>query len=251
MAFLFGKNKSKAEKPVANTQKVNIDDIWTQPVKKISPVGEKLNTSVTLNEKTSATPDTFNGPRGINPKVLEKSMQQLEIELSQRESRPVVSYEIDEISPVAMNKAEEAFDRTVEEIKEKQSKVKYGRISEARVEDIEQKVKALEEQYDYLTHGDKNVDYGFESISSAELDRRVSEYDIEKATQRKEIISRMPGLNEAQKQKIQEFFDNNVMAEPMDYVNTIPELTQRDLDKIRAELEKIYALDNDNVKQPC
>lgn len=243
MAFLFGKNKSKAEKPVANTQKVNIDDIWSQPVKNLTPKADKLNTNVTLNEKTSVTPDTFNGPRGINPKVLERSMQQLEVELNERENRKEVFYEIDGISSTAMNKAEVEFDKTVEEIKEKQSRVRYGRISEAKVDDIEQKVKELEEKYDYLTHKGEEKDYGFESISGAELDRRVSEYDIEKAAQRKEIISRMPGLNEAQKQKIQEFFDQDVVAEPMDFVNTIPELTQRDLEKIRTELEKIYALE--------
>ncbi len=246
MAFLFGK-KNKAQNPTGSTPKVNAEDIWSSPVKNATAnkFSDKVNTDVVVKEMTSAVPETFNGPRGINPKVLERSIQQLEAELDERDKRPPQTYEIDGISAVAMNKAEEKFDKTVEEIKEKQSKIRYGRISEAHVDDIDQKVKELEEKYDYLTHKQENTDYGFDAISGDELDRIVSEYDIEKAAERKAIISRMPGLNEAQKQKIQEFFDNDVMAEPMDYVNSIPELTQKDLAKIRRELEKIYALDKE------
>lgn len=245
MAFLFGK-KNKAQAPVSTTPKVRAEDIWNKPVTTTKGVSsDRVNTDVVVKEMTSVTPDTFNGPRGINPKVLERSMQQLQVELDERENRPPQTYQIDGISAVAMNKAEVEFDKTVEEIKEKQSKVKYGRISEAQVDDIDQKVKELEDKYDYLTHKKEDVDYGFDSISGAELNKVVSEYDLEKAAQRKAIISKMPGLTEAQKTKIQEFFDKDVVAEPMDYVNTIPELTQKDLAKIRRELEKIYALDKE------
>lgn len=244
MALFFGK-KNKETKPVANNPKLNAEDIWNRPVNSSSYKNDKVNTNVVVNEFTSATPEVFNGPRGINPKVLERSMQQLEKEIEERENRAPQNYEIAGISQTAMNKAEVMFDKTVEEIKEKQSKVRYGRISEASCEDIDKKVLELQNQYDYLTHKRDDIDYGFDSISSVELDKVISEYDIEKAAERKAIISKMPGLNEEQKRKIQEFFDNDVVAEPMDYVNSIPELSQRDLEKIRREMEKLYALDKE------
>lgn len=237
---LFGKKKNK---PVVTASKADIDDIFSRPVSYNSNT-DKINTDVKISEKTSIAPKTFNGPRGINSKVLEKSMAELEIELREREQRPPQKYSIDGISAKDMNNAELEFENTVSEILEKQSKIRYGRIASATVDDIDERVKALDEQYDYLVHGREDVDYGFNSISEEEFNNVISHYDIEKAAERKAIIMKMPGLNEAQKAKIQEFFDNDITAEPMDYVNTIPELKERDLEKIRIQLEKIYELEN-------
>ena len=237
---LFSKNKKKSL--VTTASKADVDDIFSRPVKYNN--SDKLNTDVQINEMTSVAPKTFNGPRGINSKVLEKSMAELEIELQKREQRPPQKYSIDGISAKDMSMAELEFENTVTQIREKQSKVRYGRIAEATVDNIDEKVKALDEQYDYLVHGRPEVDYGFNTISEEEFNSVISQYDIEKAAERKAIIMKMPGLNEAQKAKIQEFFDNDVTAEPMDFVNTIPELKEKDLEKIRLQLEKIYALDN-------
>ena len=244
---LFGKNKTSKTSPTSSASQaasdvVNPNDFWEQPIKANS--GE-VNTNVKIKEITSVTPDVFNGPRGINPKVLEKSMEKLEAELKEREEREPEVYIIDGISERDMSRAELAFEQEVEEIKEMQSAIQYGKIASASTVGIEEKVRELDEKYDYLVHGKKDVDYGFDSISKEEFQRRVSEYDIEKAAQRKEIIRKMPGLTEAQKLKIQEFFDNDVVAEPMDYVNSIPELSKKDLAKIRKRLEEIYALEKE------
>lgn len=237
---LFSKRK-KAEKSGA-AKNVNFEDILTKPAN-VPP--DKLNTDVKINEFTSVAPKTFNGPRGINSKMLERSMAQLEEELREREQRPPQTYDIVGISVKDMNKAELQFEETVEQIRDKESKVRYGRIADASVDDIDAKVKELDEKYDYLVHGREEIDYGFNSISAEEFNQVVSQYDIDKAAERKAIIMKMPGLNEAQKAKIQEFFDNDVTAEPMDFVNTIPELKEKDLEKIRNQLEQIYALDNE------
>lgn len=235
---LFGKKKQNT---ITTASKVDIDEIFSKPV---SYKSEKLNTDVIVEETTSATPRVFNGPRGINSKVLERSMEQLEVELREREQRAPQKYSIDGISAKDMGAAELEFENTVCEIRERQSKIRYGRIASATVDDIEEKVKALDEQYDYLVHGREDIDYGFNSISEEEFNTVISQYDIDKAAERKAIIMKMPGLNEAQKAKIQEFFDNDVTAEPMDFVNSIPELQEKDLEKIRKQLEKIYAVDN-------
>lgn len=239
---LFGRSK-KSKAPVTKPAgTANIDDIWSAPVKRNS---DSVNTKVVIKESTSLTPDTFNGPRGINPKVLERSMEELERELKERDEREPEVFEIDGISTRDMSRAEEKFEQTVLDIREKQSRVEYGVIASAEVSDIDRKVKELEEQYDYLTHGTGDVDYGFETISKEEFDRRMDEFDALKAEKRQEIIWKMPGLTETQKQKIQEFFEQDIVAAPLDFVNSIPELSQRDLERIRKKLDEIYVLENE------
>ena len=203
---------------------VNPEDFWTTPYGNKS---DAVNTKVKIKEEVSVTPDIFNGPRGINPNVLERSMRELEIELAKRENRP----------------PEELM---IFEIKEKQSKIVYGKIDEASVEGIEEKVKELEEKYDYLTSPNDDTDYGFETISGDEFDELMANYEIEITQKRHEIIRKMPGLTEEQKEKIKEFFENDVVAEPMDFVNSIPELSEKDLNRIRKKLDEIYALENES-----
>lgn len=239
---LFGKSK-KSQAPVTKPAgNVSADDIWSASVKRDS---DSVNTKVVIKESTSIVPDTFNGPRGINPKVLERSMEELERELKERDEREPEIYEIDGISSRDMSRAEERFEQTVLDIREKQSRVVYGVIASAEVSDIDRKVKELEKQYDYLTHGPDDTDYGFEAISKEEFDRRMDEFEAQKAEKRQEIIRKMPGLTEAQKRKIQEFFEQDIVAAPLDFVNSIPELSQKDLDRIRKKLADIYALDNE------
>lgn len=222
---------------------VNPEDFWTTPYGNKS---DAVNTKVKIKEEVSVTPDVFNGPRGINPNVLERSMRELEIELAKRENRPPEELIIDGISAKDMSRAEEKFEETIFEIKEKQSKIVYGKIDEASVEGIEEKVKELEEKYDYLTCPNDDTDYGFETISGDEFAELMANYEMEIAQKRHEIIRKMPGLTEEQKEKIKEFFENDVVAEPMDFVNSIPELSEKDLNRIRKKLDEIYALENES-----
>lgn len=238
---LFGKNKKL---PTKTASKAEIDDIFTKPVNYKQPSNE-LITDVKVNDETSVTPTTFNGPRGINAKTLEKSMAALEIELSEREKRVAKNYSMAGITKNDISNAEIAFEDTVSEISERQSRERYGRINAAITTDIDNKIKELDEKYDYLVHKPtEKIDYGFNSISEEEFNSILSQYDIEKAAQRRAIINNMPGLNDEQKMKIEKFFEDDVKAKPIDFVNTIPELKEKDLEIIKRQIEEIYGLND-------
>lgn len=236
---LFGKKKSKLPPPETGPVRS------AKPVKPEAPAefeSASMKKVSDLSPDSFAAPKIFNGPRGINPKVLEKSMEQLAVELKERDEREPQHYMIEGISEKAMDAAGSRFEDTVKEIRDKESKVVYGRIAAADESDIEEKVQALSEQYDYLTSEDgEEIDYGFGVISEEEFRSKLEAFDMERAAKRQDIINSMPGLTSAQKEKIKEFFDEDVMAKPIDYVNSIPELKQKDLDEIRKKLERIYA----------
>lgn len=245
---LFGKKKNSAPAQTVVASRNNVKSSSDGPAVFDDAKVKKSAADITPDSFDSGR--IFKGPRGINSKVLEKSMEQLAIELKARDEREPEHYMIDGISAKDMNKAEENFEETVKEINDRQSKIEYGRIAAADDSDIDRKVEELAEKYDYITHGpQEEIDYGFATISEEEFRRKLDEFDLEKASKRREIINSMPGLTQAQKEKIKEFFDEDVMAKPMDYVNKIPELKQKDLDEIRKKLEKIYALERENDPQ--
>ena len=224
---LFQKDKKTT---VSNLSKEQMDDIFNKPIVKKKADDSELEAS-----------DNTKGPRGINSRTLEKSMEKLGDVIKEREQRPPLKDSIDGISENNMTRAEVEFENTVVQIKEKQSKISYGKIQEASVDNIDEKVTELNEKYDYLVHKKEKVDYGFNTITNEEFDSVVSNYDIEKASKKRPVVSEIPELTEEQKAKIQEFFEKNVRAKPMDFVNSIPELEKRDLERIKKYLEELNA----------
>ena len=239
---LFSKKSSKTATAVqSSTAAAKIaDDIWDTPVRNTA---DRVRTDVKIKEVNSSTPSVFNGPRGISPKVLEEKMAELQKELEERENRAPEHYILDEIPPSTMRRANAEFEKEVEEITFKAENTTYGNIKPAAVENMEEKVRQLDEQYNYLTSGvAREID--IEGISEEDYERQLDLYQEEIAKKRHEIIRRMPGLTESQKEAIREFFELDIVAKPMEYVNSIPELSERDLAKIRKQLEEIYALEN-------
>ena len=246
---LFGKKNNKTisaaeeKKPKAAEavgSSVSADEIWSRPVRNTA---DRVRTDVKIKENITSTPSVFNGPKGISQKMLEEKMAELEKEIEEREKQAPEHYILDEITPSAMNRANAEFEKTVEEITFRRDNTTYGNILPASVDGIEEKVKKLDEQYgDIVNKASAEID--IQGISKEDYEKQLDEYQEKISQKRHEIIRKMPGLTETQKEAIRKFFELDIVAKPLEYVNSIPELSQKDLDRIRKQLEEIYALEN-------